>query len=795
MFNEQHVPSLGSPFSQIALIGDCPGEIENLEKKPFAGSNYHLLSQMLIQAGLIPSNCYFTNVVKLRPKDNNFNSLYIDKKRTLPTEDLKRWWNFLQDEIYGLKANVLVPLGREALYALTGKSSIEHWRGSIFTLQIKDKIFKVIPTYHPTGIFRMYEHRAVAEMDFRKIEKESKFPELKLKERTFVLQPSLSTVLQYLDSIKDVFSFDIETTQNMIRCLGIAKSSTSAICIPFFSNSYSSIIRPTSSGGVGMSSINSYWTEEEEKEILLKLNELFLNPSIRKIAQNAPFDITRLEREFGFDVKNIWLDTMVAQHCCYSELPKGLDFLASIYTDIPYYSDYECADDLSTWKYNCFDCVATFECMEKLMIEMAELKVNHFYFEHAHPLMLSLAKIGNRGVLIDVKIRDEEKQKAEKELGETLLILKKITGFDFNPNSPKQCKELFYEKLRLPIQYKVQAREYKETQDEEALLLLKDKYPEHTSLIDNTLKVRGLTKLIGTFLSSTLSSDNHMCTSYNSTGTIEGRISSSKTLDGEGGNLQQVPHTSLRRMFIAPENKVFLKADASQAEARAVAWFARIQFLIDQFSDNPEFDVHKWNASIVFNKILEEISKNERQTAKQIVHGANYGIGHKKAAKLAGVSSSQAYNALNTYYCKLPELKKWWEEIQGKLQSSRRLYTPFGRLRIFFDRLLEETFRSAYAFLPASTVGDIINRAVFTLDKSLPDPENNFIVLQVHDELVIELEKNRVREIYPLVKKEFETPIKVEGVLKPLIIPVEIKIGKNWFSDDMIPLEQYLKES
>ena len=107
---------------------------------------------------------------------------------------------------------------------------------------------------------------------------------------------------------------------------------------------------------------------------------------------------------------------MIAAHCCYSELPKSLDFLASIYTDVPYWKDYNNKDDTSTWVYNCKDCIVTFQLAFELKKEMKELEVFDYYNNHCQPLMLSLTEAGNRGVLIDKTSRDKQRLDTEAEL-------------------------------------------------------------------------------------------------------------------------------------------------------------------------------------------------------------------------------------------------------------------------------------------------------------------------------------------------------------------------------------------
>jgi hypothetical protein len=272
------------------------------------------------------------------------------------------------------KPNVVVALGNEALVALTGHLGIEKWRGSI----LASPVGKVVATLHPAFILRMYHKRIIAEFDLRRAREESSNPEVNLPQHSFIINPSFDCVMDTLLAFQKrrcKLSFDIETHGRHVRCLGLADSPSTCICIPFMSRrgaprpgEHSLILVPA-----GVACANSHWGEEQELIILSTLGTILGDEDIPKIAQNFPFDSTLLLQDFGLVVRGLWMDTMVAQHCCYPELPKGLDFLCSIYTRVPYYSDYDSQDDLQTWVYNCYDASVTFECAIALEKELGEL--------------------------------------------------------------------------------------------------------------------------------------------------------------------------------------------------------------------------------------------------------------------------------------------------------------------------------------------------------------------------------------------------------------------------------------
>jgi DNA polymerase-1 len=469
---------------------------------------------------------------------------------------------------------------------------------------------------------------------------------------------------------------------------------------------------------------------------------------------------------------------MVAQHVCYSELPKGLDFLCSVYTNHPYYSDYDFGNDDQTWTYNCYDSCITFEIATVLEQEMKELGVYDFYREHAHPTMISLARVGNRGVLIDLAARNRIKIESEKHLEEIkqeFLILPGVRR-ELNPNSPKQVKELLYEELKIkPVQSRTSRSS---TTNEQAIETCISRYPQYKRILELILDYRGTSKLISTFLSSELNKEGRLETSYNATGTVTGRISSSTTIEGLGGNLQQVPRTDFRRIFISGPGNVLIKADLSQAESRVVAYLAKILRLIERFED-PAFDIHRWNASLIFDASENAITKDQRQSAKHCLHSANYQGGPNAAMKHAKTSYQVAKHAIEKYVGALPEMRSWWNEVEMTIRRTRTLRTPLGRMRIFFGRFDMTTFRSATAQVPQSTVGDIINKAVYVLENELP--EDCHVILQVHDEVVIEAKTDKLDECCRIIKKALEIPLKFPSIEKPLIIPSEISHGLNWW--------------
>lgn len=789
------VPGVGPPHAKIAFVGESPGETEENLGLPFVGASGKLLNDFLAKSGIARSECYLTNVVKVRPPNNQFSHFYDDYKNRIESPLLTQSIANLHKELRSVAPNVICALGAEPLRALTGKRSIGSWRGSI----LSSPVGKVVPTYHPSFILRSdFSDAPTFQLDLRRVSRESTSAALDLPVFQFEIDPSFSRTREFLRSRPRRLAVDIETISDLVRCIGLADSSRHAMCIPFMllsgcgtrgtSNDveiFPDLLASTGSGP-------SRWSVDEELTLIGDLYALLADPTVEKVLQNFPFDSTLLAREMGLHISNLHMDTLLAQHTCHPELPKGLDYQASIYTRIPYWSDYDATSDAETWKYNCYDVCSTFEISEVHDKQLVSLGVDEFYRHHVQPSMLALTRAQNRGIRIDAELRSALAVEARTKQSESLAKVKATTGLDLNPNSPKQMQEFLYGKLKLPVQVKKDKdKQLKPTCDEDALNKLIKRFPQHREVLEFCLNYREQTKLLGTFLEGDLL-NGKIYTSYNVAGTLTGRISSSTPIINPeaGGNLQQIPRGSLRRIFIPDDGWVLIKSDLSQADFRVVIWLARVQRLVEKLND-PKFDIHRWNAAHnIFNIPEEAVTKEQRTAAKASVHGSNYGMGPDKVVKLyPQFSYRQAEELQERYHRGIPEIKSvYWSETQAELQLNRTLITPFGRRRMFMGRWNDDLFRQAYAHRPQAVVGDIINRA-FYLGDAILDERQCYPLLQVHDEIVWHCRKEAVATVVPIIRRLMEYEVKFEMDL-PLVIPADISVGSNWY--DQEPVDVWL---
>lgn len=311
--------------ARVMVVGEAPGNEEERLGAPFVGTAGKELDKMLGEVGLARAQCFTTDVCRTRPPGNDILKWMPDKKKDiLPSFVVHRdrfvhpaivaGAKLLEKEIELCKPEVIIALGNLPLWVLTGRSGIKNWRGSL--LQTEGGI-PLIPTYHPSAILRQWAWRAIAVMDLRRAAGILKgIPQEP--ERRFITRPSYEQVISTLYTLRSKsgpldISLDIETNYGHIICIGLSWTLHDAICIPF-----------THDGG------QHYWSEVDEASIVLGLSQLLTQKNVQVIWQNGLYDAQYVYRSWHFIPRHSF-DSMIGHHSCFSTLPKGLDFLSSMY--------------------------------------------------------------------------------------------------------------------------------------------------------------------------------------------------------------------------------------------------------------------------------------------------------------------------------------------------------------------------------------------------------------------------------------------------------------------------------
>lgn len=391
------------------------------------------------------------------------------------------------------------------------------------------------------------------------------------------------------------------------------------------------------------------------------------------------------------------------------------------------------------------------------------------------PLIPVLYKMEEKGMLID---RNYFKKLQAEYVEEAKRLEQEVCGLagkSFNLNSPIQLSEILFTDLGLPIKgIKKTSRGYSTGAKE--LDKLKDLHP----VIPKIIEYRETAKLLSTYIipmPELADKNDRVHTTFTQNVTATGRLSS------KDPNLQNIPVRTeegkrIRTGFIAPEGKVLVSADYSQFELRLAAALSNDQNLISDF--NNDVDIHTKTASEAFNVPMNEVTKDQRRAAKVINFGVLYGMSVKGLADAAKMSVPEAKRFIDNYFKLRAPIKQKLENILKQAKEEGYVETYYGRRRPTPDVkspnfvIRQAAERAAMNMPIQGTEADLMKRAMVNVDKALP--KNAEIVMQVHDSLIVECDKEIADEVATILKEKMES---VAPEL-PVKLSVEVTIGDNW---------------
>ncbi|TXI35150.1 MAG: DNA polymerase I, partial [Aquipseudomonas alcaligenes] len=394
------------------------------------------------------------------------------------------------------------------------------------------------------------------------------------------------------------------------------------------------------------------------------------------------------------------------------------------------------------------------------------------------PLVPVLARIERNGALVDAKLLGQQSL----ELGERLVALERqafeLAGQEFNLGSPKQLGAILYDKLGLPVLSKTATG-----QPSTAENVLAELAEQDHALPKLLMEYRSLSKLKSTYTDKLPEQINprtgRIHTSYHQAVAATGRLSSTDP------NLQNIPIRTaegrrIRQAFVAPAGYKLMSADYSQIELRIMAHLAKDEGLLDAFRHDR--DVHRATAAEVFGVPLEQVSSDQRRSAKAINFGLIYGMSAFGLAKQIGVDRKQAQAYIDTYFARYPGVLAYMERTREQATQQGYVETLFGRRLYLPDihaknpALRKGAERTAINAPMQGTAADIMKRAMIAVDQWLPQSGLDAkVILQVHDELVLEIREDQVEALraglLPLMSGAAELDV-------PLV--VEAGVGNNW---------------
>lgn len=392
------------------------------------------------------------------------------------------------------------------------------------------------------------------------------------------------------------------------------------------------------------------------------------------------------------------------------------------------------------------------------------------------PLVKVLADMEKTGVLVDrnkiIELNEEYSKLAY--LYEQKVY--ELAGEVFNLNSPKQLGVILFEKIGLPVVKKTKTGY---STDVEVLEKLSKKH----EIADYILKYRSLNKLISTYLDGILEyimDDGRVRTSFKQMITATGRLSSVDP------NLQNIPIRSeegknIRKVFVADKNKVFIDADYSQIELRVLAHLSKDSVMIDSFKN--DLDIHYKTASEVFGVPINEVTDNQRRSAKAVNFGIVYGISDYGLSKDLNITRNEARQYIDGYLNTYPSIKNYMEQIVNKAKKDgfvttildRKRYIPEINSKNFNIRSFGE--RIALNTPIQGSAADIIKLAMIKVYERLKiEKVNAKLILQIHDELIVECEESEKETVKKILKNSMENVYKLDLPLK-----VDVCEGRNWY--------------
>lgn len=527
----------------------------------------------------------------------------------------------------------------------------------------------------------------------------------------------------------------------------------------------------------------------DEELPVSSFKEFFENSKYKKLGSDIKSDIRLLDSR-GIECSGMVFDAAIAAYLIEpTDTSYSYSRLAYTFLDKTYPSPEEILgrgkstlkffqlDEESKLNLTARTAEVIYKAKPELEKKLAEYEQTELYYDVELPLVFVLRDMEKCGMKVNKDALIEYGDMLQKDIDKVTQEIYILTGEQFNINSPKQLGEILFEKLGLPGGKKTQ-RGYSTAA--ETLDRLRADYP----VVDKVLFYRQLTKLKSTYVDGLLADMDGDCkihSTFNQTVTATGRISSTEP------NLQNIPirlalGRELRKVFVpGSDDFVFLDADYSQIELRVLAHIAGDETLIDAFKNGQ--DIHRLTASQVFGVSFDEVTDGQRSDAKAVNFGIVYGISSFSLSQDLGITRKEAETYMNSYFAKYPKIKTYLDETIAsaardgyvKTMCNRRRSMPELKSANFNVRSFGE--RVAMNMPIQGSAADIIKIAMIRVHNALKNGRfKSRLVLQVHDELLIEAHRSEIDEVSKILKEEMENAYVLAAPLT-----VDVHTGGSWF--------------
>lgn len=839
----------GPQPAKIIFIGEGPGEEEERSGVPFTGPAGKLFDQLLTQAGILRSQVRITNIVRCRPIDKSqFRTDYrgvthFGNRVPEPEEAYTCAPTYLDDEIQATQPNVIVPVGNTALHYIAGeykvvksdpqpdgtfKPTLEKTIGKVANITAEAGVerwsekyqCKIIPIIHPSALLRGARqiNTTVEALKRIKIASESKSPIAKSSVQ-YVTVDTFEMVQWVIDRLKTTheFAFDVETT-------GFDWMRDRLICIGFsWRVGTGASVRWLDEQG------NPLYTDEQRKWFLDELSKLFTDYRVLKVGHNLKFDAHHL-MSVGIPYPKPGYDTMLAHHMLDSETEHGLKTLSWIYTDMGGYEDklQEAFAGIPKMKrdfmsiprdvmgyYNAADCDCTLRLKYKF-VEMMEdhPKMKEFFHTWVKEFSETVLTIERSGVPIDFAMIKDMYERMSVRCGEIESEFRTQLGItEFNLNSSKQLREIFFVKLGLTPG---KMGKTGPSLDEESLKDLQARYPDE-KLVGLVSDYRSLKKSMSTYLIGIKNSalfgraavddlikevcwtpedaraegiitDGRVHCDFLLHGTVTGRLSS------RNPNLQNIPRVTdedkargfvIRSIFKADPGWKLLAADLSSAELWVLQALSKDAKLRDALL-SPE-GVHYRFASQLFRIPWTSVNGEQKAIAKTVVFGIVYGRQANSIAEQFKITLQTAQSYVDGFKTAFPAVAYWMDQAIEQARRERKSTSPFGRIR-YLPGIVSPQYTAkldaehqAINFPIQSSASDITQiagtRIRWEIEKrglrSRP-------AITIHDDNTYHVPTDELEIMEEIVKTHMEAFVPELGISTLC----KIKIGDRWVEDE-----------
>jgi len=609
------------------------------------------------------------------------------------------------------------------------------------------------------------------ELEFRSILKElglARRAESEGEYRAILSEDEFESLLRELKAANE-FSLDLETThQDSMRA--------AIVGIALALRPYEGFYIPLGHGYIGA-------PEQLDCDYVLERLKPFLEDEDKKIiGQNLKYD-AKVLRRYGITLRGISFDSLLAAYLLDPTSRKDLDELAARYLKREMISYKELSQEnmrevpiAEATRYAGEDAEIVFRLKDRMVKELKEKGLWALFTEVELPLIDVLVEMELNGILLDPQVLEEQAKEIEVLVDNLRQEIFSLAGEEFNPNSPKQVAHILYERLRLPVIKKTK------TGPSTDALTLKELALQHP-LPEKILTYRELEKLLNTYIKKLPEYINpgtgRIHTSFNQSVTATGRLSSSDP------NLQNIPVRTelggqIRKAFIAPKGRKLLAADYSQIELRLLAHLSGDEGLIEAFKRDE--DLHTRTAAEIFEVSKGEVTREQREVAKRVNFATIYGVSAFRLSKELSIPQKEAQRYLDKYFERYPRVKQFIEEKIREAESqgyattilNRRRYLPHINSRNYNLRSYDQ--RNAINAPIQGSAADLMKLAMLRIYNKVKAGELKAnMLLQIHDELIFELDTGEVERAAPLIKTTMEGVMDLRVPLK-----VDIKVGENW---------------